>query len=300
MRTSITIALLMLTQIAFAQIKGNRVIETRNFPVEGLTNLAVNLYAKIEIDCEGPSTMEITADQNLFEYIDTEMVEGKIGLNQKEWIQPSQAIKIKIGAPALKRLEQGTHETTIVNNLNREKFQAMALVGTIRLNGKVESLNASGEVGTVDAKDLEIEEANVNLWSWGTIELANPARIEGTVKESGSVIYSGNPTTKIKLQQEGSLRNRDNTSPEPLAKTRYIDFKLKNNSSNRIDAYVKGPKPDGKYFSYGFPMRSGQIRKERWTIGTKVYRTTALGTKKLLIEIKEGDEGETVNLYPGK
>jgi len=44
-------------------------------------------------------------------------------------------------------------------------------------------------------------------------------------------------------------------------------------------------------------MRPGQVKKERWTVGTKVFRKTNLGLKKLLVEIKESDEGELVELY---
>lgn len=78
---------------------------------------------------------------------------------------------------------------------------------------------------------------------------------------------------------------------------RYMDLRIKNNSSNRLNAYVKGPKPDGHFFSYGFPMWPGQVRRERWTIGTKVYRTTSLGLRKELITIKATHDHKVVPLY---
>jgi len=47
---------------------------------------------------------------------------------------------------------------------------------------------------------------------------------------------------------------------------RFINFRLKNNSLKRINAYVRGPKPDGSHFSYGFPMLPGQVRKKDWSV----------------------------------
>ena len=65
----------------------------------------------------------------------------------------------------------------------------------------------------------------------------------------------------------------------------------------RINCYVKGPKPDGSYFSYGFPMMPGQSRSKSWSVGSKVYKVGKLGGKKLLTEIEAEDEGQVVTLY---
>ncbi len=64
-----------------------------------------------------------------------------------------------------------------------------------------------------------------------------------------------------------------------------------------MNCYVKGPKPDGSYFSYGFRMFPGQVRKKNWSIGSKIYRVSSLGTKKLLTEVLESDENKVVKLH---
>ena len=68
-------------------------------------------------------------------------------------------------------------------------------------------------------------------------------------------------------------------------------------SESRTHFVVKGPKVDGSYFGYGFPMMPGATKKERWTVGTKVYRINRLGLRKLLVEIKAEDEGQVVKLF---
>lgn len=290
--------LLFTLQFGTAQVKGNQKIITKNYAVEGLTNIQVHLYAKIEIDAAAEEGMTITADANLLDLIDTEIVHGRLVLGQKKWIQPSQGIVIKIGAPALEQIQQSTHETTFVKNINRKSFRAMALVGEISLEGSVQELRASGEVGVVDATKMQAAVVDVNLWSWGKIKLATPEAITGIVENGGTVFYESDATqVKVRKSNDGKVLNPSQQVAMKDPSAVFIDVKIKNNSPNRIQAYVVGPKPDGRKFSYGFPINPGQVKKEKWSVGTKVYRVSKIGTKKKLIEITKADEGKVVSLY---
>lgn len=82
-----------------------------------------------------------------------------------------------------------------------------------------------------------------------------------------------------------------------FAKAKYIDIKIKNNSLNRNHFEVRGPKQDGSYFGYGFPMMPGASKKERWTVGTTVYRVNRVGLRKLLVTLTTEDAGKTVKLF---
>ena len=83
-------------------------------------------------------------------------------------------------------------------------------------------------------------------------------------------------------------------------KRRYIALSVKNTSSKTINCYVKGKKPEGGKFSYGFPMKPGQIRPKDWSIGSKVYVINKLGLPKLLTIIKPEDEHMIVDLFRSK
>ena len=106
--------LLLIGMISTAQVKGNKQIKTQSFSVKGLTELEMGLYAKVEIDQMANESMTITADSNLLDLIDTEVVDGRLKLTQKKWIQASQNIVIKIGMPKLRRIQVDVHETVIV------------------------------------------------------------------------------------------------------------------------------------------------------------------------------------------
>lgn len=302
MRTIFVLLVASLTSLSIsAQIKGNGQVVTRQIPVSSLERLEISLYANIEVDMSTSNSLTITAEENLLDYIDYEVLDGRLELNQKEWIKATKKIVIQIGAPDLKWIQQGTHDRVYVRNIDREEFSASALVGDIILEGSVDRLYAGGEVGDIDARNLLAENVEVNFWNRGRIRLSAPKTISGILKESGQVIYESEETElKVKTKGDAKLINLLNRKEGVTNNSQFINFKLKNNSLKRINAYVRGPKADGSYFSYGFPMLPGQVRKKDWAVGSKVYKVSPLGIKKLLVEITEEDEDQVVMLYPKK
>ncbi len=302
MRYLLIIIILTLSTLMQAQVKGDRNIITETYETEDILKIEVGLYADVKVDMSAPNNyIKLTADANIINLIGRDIDSGRLVLDQKEWIKASRDIIIEIGAPSLTFIQQGTHDKLLVENINTDELSVSALIGSIELIGQVNRLNAAGESGDIDARNLTAEIVDINLWDSGKISLAQPKVLQGIVKVEGLVYYDDNDTQlSIKTESDGQVKERSMTRVEPKVvnpEARFIDFKLKNNSNKRINAYVRGPKPNGKYFSYGFPMRPGQVRKERWTVGTKVFRSNALGLRKELVEITADDEGEIVRLY---
>lgn len=292
MKKLIIIALLINVSI-FAQVKGNKKIETRTFEIENLKEVKINLYAKITIDFAAKEEMTITTDSNLFDKIDTEIVDGKLHLDQLKWIQPSQDIIIKIGAPNLERFEQGTHDTTEIINVNTNYLNVMAFIGKVNISGKTEQFNLGIENGVINASDLKSENVRANIWGHGKAIIYAKNEINSIIKNDGRLELVNTPKylkgdTKKAIKRTKKVEN-SNVS--------WIKFKIKNNSWNRNNFVVVGPKADGSKFSYGFPMMPGSTRKENWSVGTKVYKVNSIGLRKLLVEIKSEDEGKTVKLF---
>lgn len=282
---------LLLSLFSFAQVKGDGKIEERKYDLEPIKDIRIGLYADILIDTQKENGITITADANLFDLIDTEVTNGVLQLDQKKWIQPSTRMKIVIGAPYAKRVELGTNDEIRIINLDRDVFSLMTLNGTIKAEGRLNTLNLGAENGTVDARSLMTDQVFLNIWGMGTAKLNTADYLEVELSKEARLEFNRRPN-KIK----GDISNAIYKADEQLI-ARYIRFKIRNNSDNRQNFYVLGPKPDGKTFSYGFPMMPGAVRKENWTTGTKVFRVTGLGMKKLLITISEDAEDKTVDLF---
>lgn len=281
-----------------AQVKGNQQYSTTTIELDQFDEIEISLYAEVTVNASATTpSLTITIDDNLLSLVDMEVVGGRLHLNQKKWISPSDIVTIQIDAPGLKYIQQGTHEATIVNGINGTSFSAMANVGEIILNGTVDQFNANAEVGKIDATQLDAQTVDINLWSWGTISLGSPDRITGKASDAGKVIYKGgSPQLDIKTKNDAIVTSVAEELKSDYSEHKYIDIKIKNNSGKRVQAYVRGPKPDGGYFSYGFPIRAHQVKKERWTIGSKIYKTGRFG-KRELVELTAADEGTTVMLF---
>ena len=288
------VALLMLVSMSsLAQVKGNKNIETRSFSIENVEVIKINFYANITIDQSTKEGMTITMDSNLFDKVDTEVVDKTLHLDQLKWIQPSQGVIIKIGAPNLKRVEKGTHRTLNIINIDNDYLNVMAFVGKVILKGKTKQLNLGIEGGEVDASKLIAENARVNIWGRGKAKVYAENEIYSILKEDGKLELMNTPK-KLKGDTKKAISRNKKVENSTIE---WISFKIKNNSWNRNHFVVVGPKQDGSRFSYGFPMMPGKVKKERWTTGTKVYRVNKLGLRKLLVVIKAEDEGETVKLF---
>lgn len=292
MKKIFIIALLLSSSIV-AQIKGNKKIETRTFSAENLSEIKINLYAKIVIDYAAKEEMTITTDSNLFEKIDIEILEGTLNLNQLEWIQPSNNIIIKIGAPNLQRVEKGTHETLKIVNLDSYYLNLMAPLGSIIATGKVDQLNLGIENGKIDASALIAKNVRANIWGYGKAIVYAENEVNSIIKNDGRLVLVNNP----KLLKGDTKNAIKNTLKNENVNISWIRFKIKNNSFNRNNFFVVGPKKDGSRFSYGFPMMPQTTRKENWSVGTKVYKVNKLGLRKLVKVITAEDEGEVVKLF---
>ena len=267
----LTFTICFTTLTAFTQIHGNGNLTSSSFPVEGLTSIDIQFIADIILDYSGSEIMTIKADENILEWIGKDFTNGHLTLDQIKWVNPSKRPKITIGCPGLVSVYQGTHSTTVIKNLNTSEIALDGNVGQIIAEGKTDIAIIKSEGTKMNLNDLEIVEANINISDDAIVMIDKVERIKKTLNDDAQLVDKNNPSTYL---------NEDYTeAPER------INFKIKNNSLNRKQFYVKGPNKNGKNFSYGFPMMPQSVRDEYWTVGTKIYQMNQLGTKKLLVVV---------------
>lgn len=294
----ITLLLLIVAGTGLAQIKGNKNIETKSFTVKNVKKIKINFYAYVTIDASAKESLTITTDSNMFELIEKEVIDGTLYLNQKEWISPSQKTKIKIGAPYLYHVEQGTHDTTKIINVDNKELRVKATIGKVIIEGKTEELYIDSKLSNIDATKIIAKNAFVNLFNRGTVKVNVTDMLWADVSNNGELFYVTKPKKiDIKTNHNGYVLGINETQKVVNVNAKFIHFKIKNNSANRNHFEVIGPKIDGSKFGYGFPMMPFATRKETWTVGTKVYKANKLGLKKLLVTIKPEDENMVVKLF---
>lgn len=296
MRCLLIITAIMFTSFqAFSQVYGNGQMKTITQSVEGLKNINIQFNGNIILDYTKDEVITITADENILEFIGIEFSNGKLTLDQIKWIEPSRLPDITIGCPELSDVYQGTHSKTIIRNMNASNITLEGNVGKIEADGKVDKLSVNTAGTQMDLSKLVIENAFVSVEDGSKVILNQVQNLEADVENENDLVLNSKPGRYSGNKNESNFKRQNRTIKNP--NLRYIDFKVKNNSLKRNHFYVIGPKADGSRFSYGFSLLPGFSKKERWSIGTKVYKEKSMGRKELLVTISSEDEGETINLF---
>lgn len=275
-----------------AQVKGNGKIVTKILPLENFNFINISLTTDLYIDSEGKNTISITTDENLIDLVDRNIRDRFLTLDQKEWIKPTSRMVIRISANQLKGINCGAHSLVKITDLSQEKFSVKTNVGTIVLSGKVASLQIENKVAKVDASELIAAEANISISNWGSVIANVTETIDADIDKNGQLVLVREPENYRGNSEE--IIQKNIRVPQEVT---WINFKIKNNSLSRKHFYVVGPKKDGSTFSYAFPMMPGAARKEKWTVGSKIYKASKFGARKLLVTIKAKDENQTVKLF---
>lgn len=280
---------------ANAQIKGSGEVITQKIEVDSFTEIKNGLSSDYIITIGGKPKVTLTVDRNLIEHIQVEVNNGELYINQREWISSSKQIKVEITVPALNKFTNSAHGLYTITDIDNEILEVEAPVGDVFLSGKTKELIIDTKVGKIDASKLITNNAKLSVKSFGTIKVHAIDEIEANVSGNGKIVYSEEPEKlKSKTERGGKIISAEENAA-PAKEVVYINVKLKNNSSSRINVAFEGP--ENARFGYGAPFSLYQTRKERFPVGTKVYLERSLLKNKLLIEIKEEHAGKTLKLF---
>jgi hypothetical protein len=277
-----------------AQIEGKGITTETIYSIGNIDKLDLGLNADYIILKSEKPYLKISAQENMLVFIERTENNGQLTLDQKEWIQPTMPIQITIGMPKTEKISLSSWSEVQAMELDEENLTISASVGSFVLHGAVKNLTIISGQSNIDASNLMVKEVAVKATGYAKISLnvseqanldLDVQKVKLTWVRKPEIINGAYPVDQV---ADGYNKYFD---------TRYIDFSIKNNSSNRNNFFVEGPKPDQTTFSYGFPMMPGQKRKERWTIGTKIFKVSSGGRKKLVCTIGEEDEDKTVELF---
>ncbi len=299
-RVCMALALMLLfvtTALAQKPVNGNGKIVEQMRPLGQFSSVSLNFSADITIVNGETPSFRIEADENVLPHIGTRIRGGELQITQDRWIEPSTAVKIRVGAPFTSEVTTSGYSNLIVEGIKGPRFVVEAGVGTVELYGSADRLQARTKTGTIDASALDAKYADVEISSHGKVRLGSMSKLVAEVSSNGTVIYEGSP--EVTDRSRGASRDNivsadDYREPEQVP-VEYVEFVLVNDARRLASLRVEGP--PNRSFGYGFVMRPAGARAENWPVGTRIYRTGKLRADKLLLTVKAEMEGERVSLY---
>ena len=288
-----------LLSIAHAQhpVNGNGDIIEQIRPLSKFTSVSLDFSAKLVIVNGETPSFRIVADENLLQHIGTRVRSGKLFISQDRWIEPSQAIEIRVGAPFTSELKTSGYSEASIEDVKGPRLKLDVSVGKVTVQGEVGRLQVRTKTGTIDATELATSYADIAISSAGVVKVGTVSELLVDIYEQGIVVYDGAPEINNMGRTEigtNLVLSEKYTEPDE-ANVTYVSFTMVNSSRKRVVLRVEGPRE--RSFGYGFNLSAGDRRGENWPVGTRLFSESGLRGNRLLLTITEDMQGQLVDIF---
>jgi hypothetical protein len=228
----VAVAAMLATSCVIPKIEGSGNIETETREVSGFDRIAVSHMGEIYLTQGETEGLTVRADDNLLEYIVTEVRGGtlKLGVTKKAamaMLRPTEPIVFEISLRELSGLAvsgsasirmprlttdhleisiSGSSDIDIDELAATEVYTAISGSGEVILAGEAETqtIDVSGS-GSYVATDLVTRDGGVSVSGSGVVALHATDQLSIAISGSGTVEYMGNPEISHSISGSGSL-----------------------------------------------------------------------------------------------
>ena len=189
---------------------GNLVAEIRD--VSGFNEIVVLGSGNVIVDVTGSESLEVEAEDNLMEFLTTEVVGGRLelGFESGQLLSPRRDITYTITASQLTGVSiQGSGDidaTSIDTDTFSVEISGSGDVDTVGTSDHLK-VTISGS-GRFDGTDLEAATGEVRVSGSGNVTVNVTDELEVTISGSGDVKYIGDPSLNSKVSGSGDLSQK--------------------------------------------------------------------------------------------
>lgn len=212
-------------------VRGNGDVVTKERKTESFTGIRVSSGIDVYLKQGNNESMSVEADENLHEYIVTEVRGGVLNVytdanireakRKRVYVTMKEVNSVKttsagdvVGQTPVKteRLELSASSAGDIKLevYAREIDLNISSSGDITLTGEAEKLNGDlSSAGDLNAYELSVKEADISASSAGNADINVSERIRARASSAGDINYSGNPKfVDAHSSSAGSIRKR--------------------------------------------------------------------------------------------
>lgn len=151
----------------------------------------------VEITAQKDFSVEVEADDNLLQYIKTDVRGGTLNIEIDKKVSTKNPMRIRISAPDIDALEVSRAANVTVNNLKNTGISVDASgASNIKLAGETAKLTVDVSGATkVDAENLKAENAAVEASGASHIDVNVSGQLKADASGASKITYTGSPTT---------------------------------------------------------------------------------------------------------
>ncbi len=213
----------------FRSVRGNGDLTSQERTVSGIERISLQGIGEVEITLGDSESLVIEAEENLLDYLETEVDNGVLELRTRNLInlRPTKDIRYIITVTSINGLEVlGSGNITLdradttsmrlviagSGDINVDELTAVSLDVTIPGSGEI---NLSGEVDHQDiniagsgkymAEDLLSHSADISLAGSGNMRIWVTDQLDVRILGSGDIRYYGTPSIKQSIVGSGNI-----------------------------------------------------------------------------------------------
>lgn len=190
----------------FNRVQGSGILKSEKRDVSGFTKIDGSSAINVEIVIQNDFNVEIEADDNLLQYIKTEVSNGTLKIYSKGRISRQNPVNIKIGMPSIEGLEiSGASKATAANVKGDEIILKANGASKIFISGEVNNLESKiNGASTIDAENLKTENAEVKANGASKVTVFATNQLNAKANGASRITYIGEPASLEKRSNGAS------------------------------------------------------------------------------------------------
>lgn len=211
-------------------VRGSGEVITESRQVSGFDEISLRGSGTATVEVTGTDSLTIEAEDNLIDYLESDVVDGRLELGSDRAISPTVEILYTITVRSLDALDvSGSGDMTVIGttgdaldlrvsgsgSIDMAEVETMSVSvsisgsGSVGISGMTEDLDVtvSGS-GEYDGADLVTGNANVTVSGSGDAIVNVTGQLDARVSGSGNVEYLGDPVVNASTTGSGDVVRR--------------------------------------------------------------------------------------------
>lgn len=196
----------------FAELSGSGKRELQKRTVAPFTSISTNGAFTIEITCQKDQSLEVEGDDNVLEYVTSEVSGNILRLDNSKNYSTNEPVKFRISVPNLEGLSVNGAGHVEIKNLNNDKFEIDTNgAATIVASGRTKLIDVGANgAGKVDALNLHASRGVVDTRGVARVDVDVKDQLDITIQGPATVSYKGDPVVNKTIHGPGKIEHRGN------------------------------------------------------------------------------------------
>ena len=171
-------------------IRGHGIIKTKNISVGDFSKIELENVANVYITTDESVSVEITAYENILNYLEAKVTDGELELKTRDHYEVSsdKEIRVDITMPEINKVTLNGVGDFFINGPEQE-------ILNIDLNG----------VGNVNAFELPVYQGDVDINGTGNVKMQAKESLNVDINGIGNVHYQGDPELSVNINGFGNV-----------------------------------------------------------------------------------------------